>query len=193
MQIFSWLYKKVLRWSGHRHASYYLAAVSFSEACVFPVPPDVMQISMTLAKPEQVWRYAAITTISSICGGIFGYFLGAFAFELIAPWLHHFGYRDAYDTAETWFQQWGFWVVLIAGFTPIPYKLFTLAAGATHVALWPFIIAVTIARSLRFFLVASLLYYGGAPLKNFLHKYIDLLGWAVIVIAVIAYICYSYV
>ncbi|MEE9451758.1 MAG: YqaA family protein, partial [Gammaproteobacteria bacterium] len=177
-------------WSQHRHANYYLAAVSFSEACVFPIPPDVMLISMTLAKPARVWRYAAITVISSVCGGVLGYFLGYFALELIYPIIEYFNYTDGYMQVQAWFQRWGFWALLIAGFTPIPYKLFTIAAGATQMSLLPFIVAVIIARTLRFYLVAFLLYISGDSLKNFLHKYIDAIGWIVVAGAIIAYIVY---
>ncbi len=185
--IFSQIYDRVLRWSRHRHAPYYLAGVSFAESSFFPVPPDVMLASMTLANPDRAWWYALLTTLSSVVGGLVGYLIGALFFELAASYMSYLGYETAYQTVHQWFTQWGFWIVFVAGFSPIPYKLFTIAAGAMHMALLPFVAASLIARGARFFLVAGLLYLGGEKFETHLRRYIDWLGWLVVVLAVVGY------
>ncbi len=126
MRIFRHLYDKVLNWSHHRHAPYYLAGVSFAESSFFPIPPDVMLIPMVLSKPFKAWNFATITTISSILGGILGYLIGYYGFELLGePLVKAFGYEESYARIVSWFAHYGFWAVLLAGFTPIPYKMFT--------------------------------------------------------------------
>ena len=130
MKLFTKLYDMALRWAAHRHASYYLGGLSFAESSFFPIPPDVMLAPMALARPDKAWRYAFITTVASVLGGIFGYLIGYFAFEFVQPWIEQFGYMPRFEKAQLWFTEWGFWVVLIAGFSPIPYKVFTIAAGS---------------------------------------------------------------
>jgi len=163
--IFTKLYNMALRWASHRHASYYLGGLSFAESSFFPIPPDVMLAPMTLANPERAWWYATLTTVTSVLGGIFGYLIGYFAFELVQPWIEQFGYMARFEMAKTWFEQWGFWVVLIAGFSPIPYKVFTIAAGTMSLLLPVFAIASLIGRVSRFFIVAGLLRWGVSRLE----------------------------
>lgn len=178
MALFRRLYDTVLNWSKHDHAPFYLAGVSFVESSVFPIPPDVMLIPMVLGKPAKAWQYAFITTIASIVGGIFGYALGYFAFELIGePFVQAFGYQQLYAQVVNWFDTYGFFAVLVAGFTPIPYKLFTIAAGASQMALVPFVIASIFGRGLRFFLVAGIVSHLGKKLEPLIIKYIELMGW----------------
>jgi membrane protein YqaA with SNARE-associated domain len=177
--IFRRLYDKVLSWSTHRHAPYYLAGVSFVESSVFPIPPDVMLIPMVLSKPLKAWEYAVITTIASIFGGILGYVLGLCAFELIGePMLQAFGYQQAYLKVVKWFEHYGFLAVFIAGFTPIPYKLFTIAAGASQMSLLPFIIASIFGRTIRFFVVVWVIKGLGKRLEPLIIEYIDIIVWA---------------
>lgn len=184
MAIFQKLYNHVLKWSEHRHAPYYLAGVSFVESSVFPIPPDVMLIPMVLSKPQNARQYTSITIISSILGGLLGYVLGYFAFELIGlPLIHAFGYESGYARVVSWFGSYGFFAVLVAGFTPIPYKLFTIAAGVSQMALLPFIAASIIGRSIRFILVTWFVCKFGKKLESMLIKYIEILGWAAVVIA----------
>jgi membrane protein YqaA with SNARE-associated domain len=190
MRFFSYLYNKMLAWSAHDHAPYYLAGVSFAESSFFPIPPDVMLISMSLAKPPRVWRYALITSVASVIGGIFGYLLGAFFLDLIYPLIVKFGYLHAYQQVHVWFQAWGFWVVFIAGFSPIPYKLFTIGAGAMRMAFFPFLLASAVSRSARFFLVGTVMHYAGPKLDGFIHKYIDMIGWLVTALIVIGYMIF---
>lgn len=187
MRIFSPLYDKALAWSRHPHAERYLAGVSFAESSFFPVPPDVLLAPMTLARPPLWPRLAAITTVASVLGGLLGYLIGVLALEAVTPLLHRLGYWHHFETAEAWFEQYGFWAIFIAGFTPIPYKVFTIAAGATHMGLAPFLLGSAVGRGLRFFLVAALVRFGGAPIERQLRRYIDGIGWATLAAALIAF------
>ena len=187
MGLFSWLYRHVMQWSRHKYATYWLALVSFTESSCFVVPPDVMLAPMTLAKPNKAWFYASLTTVASVVGGLMGYIIGSFAFEFIEPWLISLGYIDAYHLAVSWFDQWGGWAIFLAGFTPIPFKVFTIASGALGMAIIPFIIGSTIGRGLRFFLVAGLMQWGGSDLESQLHTWIDRIGWATVLIIVTGY------
>ncbi|MBF7071848.1 DedA family protein [Glaciecola sp. MH2013] len=188
MKIFEKCYDLCLTWAKHKHAEKYLAGLSCSESMFFPIPPDVMLAPMALSQPNKAWRFAAVTTIASVIGGVLGYILGYFAFEsLIQPLVIDMGYEAKLAQATQWFEDYGVWVVFLAGFSPIPYKVFTITAGFMHMALLPFIIASTIGRGLRFFLVAALMKYGGPMMEAKLKKYIEIIGWATVVLAVIAY------
>jgi len=191
MKIFSRLYDLALKWAAHRHAPKYLGLLTFAEASFFPVPPDVMLAPMVLAQPQKAWWYASITSVSSIVGGVFGYLIGMFAFELIEPILHQVGYWEKYLTIRDWFGEWGFWAVFLAGFTFIPYKLFTIAAGVTGMFFPAFFIASAVSRSARFFMVAGAVYWGGEGMEQGLRKYADVLGWAVLLLAVVLYLVFA--
>ena len=182
----------MLRWSRHPHAERYLAALSFAESSFFPVPPDVMLAPMTLATPRRGWRFALATTVASVVGGIAGYAIGWFAFDAIEPWLREYGYWDAYRTAVEQFSTWGFWAVLLAGFSPIPYKVFTIAAGALQLFLPLFVLASFLGRGARFFLVAGLLIWGGERMERQLKRHIDTLGWATVGAIAIALVVYRW-
>ena len=186
--LFSSLYMRVMRWAQHRHAPRYLAALSFAESSFFPIPPDVMLAPMALARPERAWQFALLTTLMSVLGGLFGYIIGYFLFEQIEPLLHQWGYWERYQTVEGWFDTWGFWAIFLAGFSPIPYKLFTIGAGTLAMALLPFVLASLIGRGIRFWLVAALMRWGGARMETTLRLYIDRIGWAVVVLAVIVFL-----
>ncbi len=187
MKLSSGLYARAMQWARHKYATYWLALVSFTESSCFLVPPDVMLAPMSLAKPEKAWFYATVTTLASVLGGLLGYMIGTFALEMIMPWLMSLNYMHAYTLAETWFEQWGFWAIFLAGFTPIPYKIFTIASGALGMALIPFIIGSTIGRGMRFFLVAALMRWGGEALESQLHLWIDRIGWATVILVGAAY------
>ncbi len=188
MRLFSRMYDLCLTWARHRFAARYLAGLSFIESSFFPIPPDVMLAPMTLAKPEKAWYYATITTVASVLGGLFGYLIGMFAFELVEPLLHRVGYWDRFQLAVDWFAEYGFWVVFVAGFSPIPYKVFTVSAGTVGMALFPFLLASIIGRGARFFLVAGIIRLGGERMDQLLRKYVDILGWVVVVAAVVGYL-----
>jgi len=184
--IFSALYDRVLLWSRHPHAERYLAALSFAESSFFPVPPDVLLAPMTLARPERGWWFAMLATVASVVGGVAGYVIGWFALDAIEPLLRSAGYWDAYLRATMWFGEWGFWAILVAGFSPIPYKVFTIAAGALHMLLPGFVVASIVGRGARFFLVAGLLVWGGTAMEMRLRRHIDLLGWLTVALVVVA-------
>lgn len=188
--MFSRLYERVMRWSAHRHAPHYLAGLSFAESSFFPVPPDVMLAPMALARPERAWFFAGLTTVASALGGVFGYLIGRFAFELLEPLLHQYGYWDAFVQAREWFEHWGFWAVFLAGFTPIPYKVFTIAAGVVAMPFLPFLIASLIGRGARFFLVAGLMVWGGVRMENLVRTYIDRIGWMMVIAVVVLYLVF---
>lgn len=189
--MFSFLYKKTLEWSRHRYAVWYLSLLSFAESSFFPVPPDVMLAPMSLATPKKAFRFALLTTIMSVLGGLFGYAIGLFGFDFVAPWLHELGYWEKYLKARDWFDTWGFWAVFLAGFSPIPYKVFTITAGALSMAILPFVFASFIGRGTRFFLVAILLAWGGESLENLLHTYVNRIGWATVILIGAAVIIYQ--
>lgn len=191
MKIFSWLYEWALKWSRHRHAPWYLGGLSFAESSFFPIPPDVMLAPMCLANPKRAWWFAALTTITSVAGGILGYVIGYMALDLIQPLIEGGRYWDAYLIAVDWFNEWGFWAILIAGFSPIPYKVFTIAAGAMGMAFIPFVIASCFGRGSRFFLVAGLISWGGARMEGLLKKYVDRIGWITVGLLVIT-LLYKY-
>lgn len=188
MKLFQPCYDLALRWAKHRFAERYLAVLSFSESVIFPIPPDVMLAPMALSQPNKAWRFAFITTIASILGGVAGYWLGWFAFDgFIAPMIESMGYQAKMELAIEWFKTYGIWVVFLAGFSPIPYKIFTVSAGFLHMAFIPFLIASAVGRGARFFLVAGLMYWGGPAMENKLREWVEYLGWGVVALAVIAY------
>ena len=188
MKFFSRLYERVMRWAAHRHAQWYLVGLSFAESSFFPIPPDVMLAPMSLADTRKAWRYAAMTTAASVVGGMAGYLIGSVAFDLIQPWIIKAGYGDKYQMAVDWFDQWGLWTIFIAGFSPIPYKIFTIAAGVISMAFLPFVLASMIGRGTRFFLVAGLMVWGGERMEHHLRRYVDILGWLMVVIIVLVVI-----
>ncbi len=186
MKFFSSLYARAMKWARHPKAPWYLGVLSFAESSFFPVPPDVMLAPMSLARPEKAWWFALITTLASVAGGIAGYFIGLWAFDFIEPLLHEFGYYEKYLQVRGWFDDWGFWAIFVAGFSPIPYKIFTITAGVISMSFLPFVLASLVGRGGRFSLVAALMAWGGKPMEDRLHKYMDAIGWTTVVIVVLA-------
>ena len=183
MKILVKLYDFKLKLARHQNSKRYLAAVSFAESSFFPIPPDVMLCPMALAEPRRAINYAFIATIFSVMGGVFGYLLGYHFFDaLVTPWMISFGYYEKYLVVVDWFNQYGFWALLIAGFTPIPYKLFTIGAGAAHFSFPIFFIASIIGRSSRFFLVSASIKFGGEKMEKTIRKLVDKIGWVMIII-----------
>lgn len=174
------MFRKTYDWvmglAGSRHASKALAAVSFAESSFFPIPPDVMLAPMVLARPDRAFVYAGICTAASVLGGLLGYAIG-FYLEPVGMWLLSvIGHADGKAAFEKWFADWGLWVILIKGATPIPYKLVTITAGLAQFSLITFIWASVLTRGFRFFAVAAILkYFGPAMLKEF-EKRIALYG-----------------
>lgn len=190
--MFQKLYDRVILWSKHRHALKFLFALSFAESSFFPIPPDVMLAPMALAQPTKAFRFALWTTLASVLGGMFGYAIGFFLFDNLEPWLKNSHYWDAYQQANAWFDEWGFWAVFVAGFSPIPYKVFTIAAGTLNMVFLPFVLASIIGRGGRFFLVAMLIAAGGERLESKLREYMDRLGWGLVAIIVAGGLIYHF-
>jgi len=182
------LYERVIRWSRHRHAERYLAALSFAESSFFPIPPDVMLAPMCMAEPGKAWRFALLTTLASALGGMLGYLIGMFAFDLVLPLIRDAGYYPKYLDVRVWFDRWGFWAVFLAGFSPIPYKLFTITAGVIAMAFLPFVAASLIGRGARFYLVSALMAWGGERMEGLLRRYVDALGWLLLVLALVVFV-----
>jgi membrane protein YqaA with SNARE-associated domain len=173
------LYEWTLDKAGHRHAERWLAGISFVESSFFPIPPDVMLLPMCLARPERAFRYAFVCTIASLLGALLGYAIGYFLFETLGnPILQFYGLGDAFESFSARFNEQGWIIVLLAGFTPLPFKVITIAAGATAMPLYILITASLIARSARFFLVAALLWKFGEPVKRLIDRYFGPLSLA---------------
>ena len=180
------LYDWVIGLAASPRAKTWLSVLSFTESSFFPIPPDVLLAPMCLAKPSRSWAYAFLCTVFSILGGVAGYLIGKLAFDRIAPWLMSSSYADAFAHAVASFETWGFWYILLAGFTPIPYKVFTISAGVVGMPFLAFVFGSIAGRGGRFFLVAGIIRLGGEDIANKLRKYIDLIGWSVLVLAVLA-------
>ncbi|HKL65579.1 MAG TPA: YqaA family protein [Roseovarius sp.] len=170
------LYDWTIRMADHPRALWVLAVISFAESSVFPIPPDVLMIPMILARPSRAWLIAGVALVSSVLGGMLGYAIGAFAYESIGqPILAALGKGDAMEAFNTRFNDFGFWAVLTAGVTPFPYKVITIMSGWTGMPLGTFVATSILARALRFFLVAGLLWKFGAPIRDFIERRLGLL------------------
>ncbi|MFO7763897.1 MAG: YqaA family protein [Wenzhouxiangellaceae bacterium] len=190
--MFRGLYDRVLIWSRHRHAPRYLAGLSFAEATFFPVPPDVMLAPMVLADRSRAWALALLTTLASVAGGVIGYLIGWLGLELIYPLIERIGYVEQYQRAVQAFAEYGIWFVIVAGFTPIPFKIITIAGGALLMPLPGFILGSVIGRGARFFLVAGLVWAGGERMAERLRDWVDAIGWAVIAVVALAGLVYLF-
>lgn len=188
MKIFGAMYDKTMEWSKHRFATFWLSFVSFIEAIFFPIPPDVMLIPMSMSKPQQAFKLALYTAVASALGGVVGYGIGYYAFDLVQEYIVKWGYQSSWEQSISWFKEWGVLVVFVAGFSPIPYKVFTIAAGVMQMAFLPFVVTAFISRLARFALVAKLAAWGGERFAAKLRKSIEVIGWSVVVLAVILYL-----
>ena len=179
------LYDWTMSWADHPRALWVLAFVSFIESSVFPIPPDVLMIPMILAAPRRAWLIAGVALIFSVLGGLLGYLIGAIAFETIGqPILAALGKTDAMQAFNTRFNDFGFWAVLTAGITPFPFKVITIMSGVSGLPLSTFIVTSFVARGLRFFLVAALLWKFGIPIRAFIERR---LGWMFLLFLVILF------
>ncbi|GIX14079.1 MAG: cytochrome b561 [Paracoccaceae bacterium] len=171
------LYDWVLSLAGHRHALWFLAAISFAESSVFPIPPDALLVPMVLARPRRAWLIAGVCTASSVAGGALGYLIGARLFDLVGlPVLEFYGRNADFADFATQFNAHGAWAVLFAGLTPFPYKVITIASGATGLDFTVFMLASLLARGLRFFAVAALLWRFGPPIRGFIEARLGLVA-----------------
>ena len=187
-------YDKMMDLATHRNAPWALAGVSFIESSVFPIPPDVMLIPMVLADRRKAWLYAAIATIASVLGGIFGYIIGYFLFDTIGqPILNFYGYGEKFEDFAARYNDYGAWIVFIAGVTPFPYKVITIASGVTQLNFFVFMLASIAARGIRFFVLAGLLYWFGPPIKSFIDKYFGPLLVLFVVLLIGGFVLIKYV
>lgn len=187
------LYDWTMRLAAHRHAHWALAGVSFAESSVFPIPPDVMLIPMVLAQRAKAWLIAVICTAASVLGGLAGYAIGHLAFETVGrPVLAFYGYEDPFAAFQLRFNAWGFWWVAIAGLTPFPFKVITIASGVTALDLPTFFIASLASRGLRFFAVAALLWKFGAPIREFIERRLNLLFTVFVVFLIGGFVAIKY-
>lgn len=170
------LYDWVLGWADHPGGTWALFGISFAESSFFPIPPDVLQIALSMSKPKRSFWYAAVSSVASVLGGILGYYIGWALLETVGrPIIDFYGLQGRFQQVSELYNQQAFWWIFIAAFTPIPYKIFTIAAGACAVPLWILVAASAVGRPARFFLVAALIFFFGERVKNFIDKYFDLL------------------
>ncbi len=170
------LYDWTISLANHPKALWALAIVAFIESSVFPIPPDVLMIPMIIAAPRRAFLIASVATVASVLGGLLGYYIGWGLFDAVGrPVLEFYGKADYFDQFAQRYNEWGAWAVLIAGVTPFPFKVITIASGATGLNLIVFTVAAIIARALRFFIVAALLWKFGAPIRDFIEKRLGLM------------------
>lgn len=176
--MFRALYDWTLRLASHRHAIRSMAFISFCESSFFPIPPDVMVVPMVLARRDQAYLIAAVCTISSVLGGMVGYAIGMFLYDSVGQWLIRFyGMGEGIEAFRETYQKWGVWIILIKGFTPIPFKLVTIASGIAAFNFPVFVAAALVTRGARFFLIAWLLRRYGASMQEFIERRLTLVGW----------------
>ncbi|MCB2076874.1 MAG: DedA family protein [Novosphingobium sp.] len=187
------LYDWTMNLASHRNARWGLAGVSFAESSFFPIPPDILLIPMVLTERRQWMTLALICTVASIIGGLAGYLIGAFLFDQVAqPILAFYGYSEKFEEFAARYNQWGAWIVLIAGLTPFPYKVITIASGATGLSLPVFMLTSVVARGLRFFIVAGLLYRFGPPIRAFIEKRLGILFTLFVILLVGGFVVARY-
>lgn len=177
------LYDRVLDLAAKPWATTALAVISFVESSVFPIPPDVMLIPMCLAKPNRAFWYAGICTVASVLGGLLGYAIGALLYDTLGLFLIRlYGYGDKLETFRAAYAEWGHWIILIKGATPIPYKVITIASGFAGYSLFWFIVLSIITRGVRFYLLATLLYFWGEQARVFIERRLGLILFLFVVI-----------
>ena len=197
MKLFGPLYERALRWAAHRHAERYLAGLSFVEAIIFPVAPEIMLAPMVLARRERWARYAALSLVFSMLGAMVGYALGHYAFDRLRPLLAQIGWAGRLDAlvaelgADVRSHPWkAFWMLVLAGFVPVPLKIFTWASGIVGMPLLPFIGGMLVGRGKRVYLLAGVIRLGGERAERALHRWIEWIGWALVllIVALIAWL-----
>jgi len=194
MRLLRRTYDWILHWSTTRYALPALAILSFAESSFFPIPPDVLLIAMVVAVPMKAFRYAAVCSVASVLGGMFGYLLGWQFMEMVGtPIVNFYHLQAQWDKMGGWYEKYNAWAVGAAGFTPLPYKVFTLAAGAFQINFPVFVLASLVSRSARFFIVAALIWKYGAPIKIFIEKYFNILSIVFIVLLFAGFVLVKYI
>ena len=187
------LYDWVLRLAGHPRAIPAMGVIAFAESSFFPIPPDVMLVPMVLANRAKAFIIALVCTVSSVLGGMLGYAIGYYFFETLGEWVvRTYGLQASLAAFRAGFEQYGVWIILIKGLTPIPYKLVTIASGAAHFDLFTFVWASIVTRGLRFFLVAALLWKFGEPIRTFVEKRLTLLTWLFLIALIGGFVAFRY-
>ena len=184
MKIFQPLFERAIVWARHKHAPALLTFLSFIEAIFFPVPPELMLAPMCVAQPRRGFYFASLSLLGSMVGMFIGYAIGFYAIELAMPFIEKMGYAAQFDSIKQEAAANGFWLLLIAGFTPVPFKIFTLASGAVGMPLLPFFFGGAIGRGKRVFLVAGAIRLGGEKAEATLRRYIEPVGWGASVLLV---------
>lgn len=182
MAIFRNLYERAILWSAHPKAPWYLTFISFIEAIFFPVPPEVMLAPMSLAQPKKAFWFATFSLAGSMAGMFIGYALGHYAIDLAMPLVEKLGFAAQFDDIKQQADTNGFWLLLLAGFTPIPFKIFTIASGAVGMPLLPFFFGALIGRGKRVYLVAAVISAGGEKAEAKLRQYIEPVGWTALLL-----------
>jgi membrane protein YqaA with SNARE-associated domain len=186
-------YDWTMRMASHRKAPQALFWVAFAESSIFPIPPDAMLIPMVLANRAKAWTYAAICTVGSVLGGVVGYAIGYFVYETLGQWvINLYGLAAQAETYRSAYNDWGLWIILIKGLTPIPYKLVTIASGAAAFDFWVFLAASIVTRGLRFFMVAGLLFWLGDPIREFIERRLTLLTTAFVAFLIGGFVVVKY-
>ena len=187
------LYDRTMALADHPHALWWFALVAFVESSIFPIPPDVLMIPMIVARPDRAWLIASVALVASVMGGILGYLIGAFAYDALgAPILMALGKEDAMAEFSTIFNDYGFWAVLTAGITPFPYKVITIMSGFTGMPFMTFLMTSILARGLRFFVVAGLLWGFGDPIRDFIEKQLGLVFVVFVVVLIGGFVLVGY-
>lgn len=188
------LYDRTMRLAGHRHALVLLGVVSFAESSIFPIPPDVLLIPMVLAERARAFLIATLCTAASVAGGLAGYAIGAFLFEAIGrPLIDFYGYAEQFAVFQRWYGEWGLWIVLAAGLTPLPYKVFTIASGVAGLDVVVFALGSVLSRGIRFFLEAALLWKFGPPIREFVESHLAKVVTAAFALLVGGFVVLRYV
>ncbi len=187
---FDQFYDRMLKLASHRHAPAYLAGVSFTEAVLVPIPPDMLLIPMALAKKSHAWRFAFLTTLSSVLGGLVGYLIGMFLYDSVGRSVIEFYALDGYfSSMAEWYADYGIWIVLVSGFLPIPYKVFTIASGVFAMAVIPFLVGSIIGRATRFYAVSAICYLLGDAVYKIMKRYT---GPAMVVLSLLLVFAFVY-
>lgn len=190
--IFAGLYNRAMRWAEHPHRERYLVGVSLFESFIFPLPTALLMIPMVIATPNKAIRLATITTLMSVFGAAIGYLLGWGAMSVIEPWIAQMGWLPQLELAREEFVTYGILAVGIGAFTPAPFKIFTLTAGMLSMAFIPFLLVSLVGRAAHFYMIALLMAWAGPKMEPLVRKYIEWLGWAVIVVAIIGFVIHKY-
>jgi len=191
--MFRAMYDWVLRMAHHRHALPALAGVSFAESSFFPIPPDAMLIPMVLARRDHAYRIALVCTIASVCGAVLGYYIGYALMEGVGQWLidlYHM--QDKVAQFKTSYNEYGAWIILLKGLTPIPFKLVTIASGIANFPFWQFILLAAITRGARFFIVAALLKRYGEPVQAFIEERLNYFAWGFLILLIGGFVAVAY-